>query len=43
MFVWGDIITYGDLLSLLPFQNDIGKVTVKGLENWKALEFSVRL
>lgn len=35
-------ITYGDLLSSLPFQNDIGKITTKGSDIWTAFEYSVR-
>uniref|UniRef100_A0A2H8THB7 5'-nucleotidase n=1 Tax=Melanaphis sacchari TaxID=742174 RepID=A0A2H8THB7_9HEMI len=35
-------ITFGDLLSALPFQNDIGKVTTKGSDIWTAFEHSVK-
>ncbi|XP_015368350.1 PREDICTED: protein 5NUC-like [Diuraphis noxia] len=35
-------ITFGDLLSSLPFQDDIGKITTKGSDIWTAFEYSVR-
>ncbi|XP_008185372.1 protein 5NUC [Acyrthosiphon pisum] len=35
-------ITLGDLLSTLPFKNDIGKITTTGLDIWTAFEYSVR-
>lgn len=35
-------ITFGDLLSTLPFQNDVGKITTKGSDIWAAFEHSVR-
>lgn len=35
-------ITYGDLLSSLPFQNDVGKLTTKGSDIWTAFEHSVQ-
>ncbi|CAI6360022.1 unnamed protein product [Macrosiphum euphorbiae] len=35
-------ITFGDLLSSLPFQDDIGKITTKGSDIWSAFEYSVR-
>lgn len=41
VFVIGNI-TFGDLLSSIPFQNDIGKMTTKGSDIWAAFEFSVR-
>uniref|UniRef100_A0A2S2NGN6 5'-nucleotidase n=1 Tax=Schizaphis graminum TaxID=13262 RepID=A0A2S2NGN6_SCHGA len=34
-------ITFGDLLSTLPFQNDVGKITTKGSDIWTAFEHSV--
>lgn len=38
----GGNITLYDLVSALPFQNDIGKITVNGSAIWSALEFGVR-
>ncbi|KAL4132774.1 hypothetical protein QTP88_009874 [Uroleucon formosanum] len=35
-------ITFGDLLSTLPFKNDVGKITTKGSDIWTAFEHSVR-
>ncbi|KAE9545071.1 hypothetical protein AGLY_000614 [Aphis glycines] len=35
-------ITFGDLLSTLPFQNDVGKITTKGSDIWAAFEHSVQ-
>ncbi|XP_026814840.1 protein 5NUC-like [Rhopalosiphum maidis] len=35
-------ITFGDLLSTLPFQNDVGKITTKGSDIWTAFEHSVQ-
>lgn len=35
-------ITFGDLLSSLPFQDDIGIITTKGSDIWEAFEYSVR-
>lgn len=34
-------ITYNDLLIAMPFNNRVGKVTIKGSEIWKAFEHSV--
>ncbi|KAL4105256.1 hypothetical protein QTP88_020513 [Uroleucon formosanum] len=38
----GGNITFGDLLSSLPFQDDIGTITTKGSDIWEAFEYSVR-
>ncbi|XP_026815926.1 protein 5NUC-like [Rhopalosiphum maidis] len=35
-------VTFGDLLSSMPFQDDVGKITTKGLDIWTAFEYSVR-
>ena len=36
------IITYGDLLTAMPFQNDLQRVLLKGSDLLSALEWSVR-
>lgn len=35
-------ITFGDLLSTMPFKNDVGKFTTTGSDIWTAFEHSVR-
>ncbi|XP_025203214.1 protein 5NUC-like [Melanaphis sacchari] len=35
-------ITFGDLLSSMPFQDDVGKITTTGSDIWTAFEYSVR-
>lgn len=35
-------ITFGDLVSTVPFRNDVGKITTNGSGLWQAFEYSVR-
>lgn len=36
------VISVGDYLGALPFDNDIGKITTKGSDIWAAFEYSVK-